>query len=205
MFYLWTSHYCGVIIFRFNFLCEVSWACMEAMKRNHGWWTFVGKTFDVRRQVPLIVLSVLGDETSGVWVPKALESLEGQAAPRWSHRRLLSRKGGNRMAVNKDACLPQSPGLSAEAAGRGWLWHGPQPMASLVVSPKPEALDFSDFKVRFTELYRVPTQWLFCYLTFIYLAALGVSCSMWDLCSSLWSVGSSFLISMESQPLDPRN
>ena len=45
------------------------------MKRNHGWWTFMGKTFDVRRGVPLIVLSVLGDETSGVWVPRALESL----------------------------------------------------------------------------------------------------------------------------------
>ena len=58
-------------------------------------------------------------------------------------------------------------------------------MASLVVSPKPEALDISDFKVRFTELYRVATQCLFCYLMFIYLAALGLSCSTWDLCSSL--------------------
>ena len=71
--------------FRFNFLCEVSWACMEAMKRNQGWRTFTGKIFDVRCGVPLLVLSMLGDETSRSLrsLPRALESLNPLKL--WAH------------------------------------------------------------------------------------------------------------------------
>ena len=117
------------------------------------------------------MLNMLGDETSrSLSAQGSRKSKSAQVVGVYRTKQphdgatdsLPSRKGGNRMAVNKDACLLQSPG--PEAVGRGWLRHGPQPMASLVVSSKPEAwaLDISDFKVRFTKLYRVPTQYLFC-------------------------------------------
>ena len=101
---------------------------MEAMKRNQGWRTFTGKIFDVRCRVPLLVLSMVGDETSrslsaqGSRKSKSAQVL-GASRAKQPHDGatdgLLSRKGGKHLAVNKAACQLQSPG--PEAVGKGWL------------------------------------------------------------------------------------
>ena len=171
MFYLWTSHYCGVTIFRFNFLCEVSWACMRQWREIIAGELLWEKPLMSDVGCLWLCWACCMMRPPGVWVPRALESLNplklwvytGPSSPTMAPQTVFFLgKEGIGWQWTKDACLLQSPG--PEAVGRGWLWHGPQPMVSLGVSPKPEAwaLDISDFKVRFTKLCRVPTQYLFC-------------------------------------------